>query len=196
MPRGNNARNGTEANRLLSQREQRDGLAASVSPAALPEMTGKRINYLRPISGTGEMVVAKPLRLPIRVSTGFRRLNGQRQLLQTNDRATAKVSRLKACRRHTFSWAELFIVLAMAIVFAARGTWHQRDLELTRLGGGSLRAKDDRHAFKVFAPWPIAGSRQSFLRIENGDSSSASVSSWSHLQRTTRTTLLIQILEC
>ena len=177
MPRGNNARNGTEANRLLSQREQRDGLAASVSPAgsyaALPEMTEKRINYLSPDSGTGEMFVAKPLRLPIWVSTGFRRLNRQRELLQTNERTTAKVSRLKACRRHTFSWAELFIVLAMAIVFAARGTWHQRDLELTRLGGGSLRAKDDRHAFKVFAPWPIAGSRQSFLRTENGDSASA-----------------------
>ena len=74
------------------------------------------------------MVAAKPLRLPIRASTVFRRLNKQRKLLQTGDRTTAKVSRLNACRRHIFSWAGLFIVLAMAIVFAAQGTWHQRDL--------------------------------------------------------------------
>lgn len=121
------------------------------------------------------MFVAKPLRPPTWASTSFRRLNRQRKLLQTGDRATAKASRLKACGRHIFSWNELFIALAMAIVFAAQGTWHQRDLELTRLGSGLLRAKNDRHAFKVFAPWPIAGSRQSFLRTENGDSASASV---------------------
>jgi hypothetical protein len=121
------------------------------------------------------MVVAKPLRLPIWASTGFRRLNRQWKLLQTGDSTTAKVSRLKVCGHHIFSWAELFIAPAMVIVFAAHGTWHQRNLELKRLGCGLLRAKDDRHAFKVFALWPIASCRQSFLRTENGDSASASV---------------------
>lgn len=143
------------------------------------------------------MVVAKPLRLPIWASTGFRRLNRQRKLLQTGDRTTAKVSRLKACKRHIFSWAGLFIVLAMAIVSTAHGTWHQGDLELTRLCSGLHRAKDDRHAFKVFGLWPIASCRQSFLRTEKGDGAQLRHSGFvSFATNRSHHLLLGQILEC
>lgn len=45
--------NGTEVVKLLSQRERRDDLTASVSPAiiyaALPERMGKRVNYFGPV---------------------------------------------------------------------------------------------------------------------------------------------------